>query len=417
MANFWGERLSATNGSANYNTCSLGSSEDSYNYILQLLILFGVLFTIGAMMANRARRFSYQGRFARAAEGAIQLGLHWHTSPTTDIASPGGSISALGPHLFGGVEAATYAAHVAPGKPLHFLGTEEFNKIPGIKAFFDCFEVISVPLPPKRSVAETDQRLLEASNVAAKELIKYHQKKLTGTTDRTEDLDTAVAQANGGLDKLNNMISEIDAKKEAAVVEATVADLRKGGRVVVFPQGNIRKIGQPHHRVYDGTARAAIAAKAPINVVHLSGHWVLNNPFVPLFIRNWTLYRALFSSLHMNNIKPRLCFELDDHLKRTNAHLSDEEKIRILNAKMYAVFRRDTMTDDDLAEVEEEFRTGKYLEIWDQKIAIDMMQRLTATFQKDLNTMQKAKIPNQGEPAAAAEDTKTAQTQGAVPGF
>ena len=115
--------------------------------------------------------------------------------------------------------------------------------------------------------------------------------------------------------------------------------LQNKGCVAIFPQGNFSRIGESPRRIYDGTAKIAIHNQVPIEVIRLDGFWCLQNPLIPLFIKNNLFYRAFISFFHMNNVSVHQCEIIDFHLKPENQHLSEQEKIDEINARMYAYYR------------------------------------------------------------------------------
>jgi 1-acyl-sn-glycerol-3-phosphate acyltransferase len=160
--------------------------------------------------------------------------------------------------------------------------------------------------------------------------------------------------------------------------------LSEKGCVALFPQGNFSKIGQEPPRVYAGAAMLALKNKIPVHVIRLDGFWSLNDPLIPIVIRNNTLYRAFLSIFHMNNVRANLCCEIDFHLKPENESLSDEAKIEEISAQLYAYFRHTgELTVDEIGTIKTEISSQTHLLIWKNKVKRDDLGKQLLVLQKE----------------------------------
>ena len=182
-----------------------------------------------------------------------------------------------------------------------------------------------------------------------------------------------------GLSALLSMFKMIPIKAKGPNADALdkASDvLNQNGCIALFPQGNFSRLNEEPHRVYPGAAKLAVKHHLPIHVLRLDGFWSLQNPLIPVIIRNNTYYRAFFSFFHLNNIRTTLCCEIDFHLKDENQHLSDEDKIEEINAQMYAYFRETReLTADEIGGIKTLISDKKHHLIWNNKVKRDALQK------------------------------------------
>ncbi|MDF1684097.1 MAG: 1-acyl-sn-glycerol-3-phosphate acyltransferase [Legionellaceae bacterium] len=266
-----------------YPTCDRDSSYDA------LLALAGVTLATLAMarFLESQDRLGYDKRVARIISGFLHLTMRlWHTTgPDVEITSEQGCLIALGPHR-ASLDAFAFASKIKLNgvTPPQFFSTDIFNAIPGMSSFLDMFNVIVI----KAKSTKNEQ----------------------GRSANAEALD------------------------EASKV------LQNHGCVAIFPQGNFSRIGQKPPRIYNGTANLAVTNEMPIHAIRLDGFWSLNNPMIPVAIRNNTFYRAFFALFHLNSVRVNLCDVIDVHLQSEHQNSSHEEKVEAINARLYACYRQ-----------------------------------------------------------------------------
>lgn len=266
--------------------------------------------------AEKYNRLDLKYRAGRMVAGFLEAFVHLLHSrkQTLPLRKDEAAILAAGPHRTGAVEAFALASNME-GAPPRYFATDTFFKVPYIgsliKRFMKMFEVIVVDFT-------------------------------TNTGGKTN--------------------------ARSAVLEAANRVLQDKGRVALFPQGNLAYIGEDAHIVYNGAAKMAIHNSLPIQVVRLDGFWSLENPLLPLFVKNDKNYRGFGSLAHPNDVKTNLCWEIDVHLRPENVDLPEAEKIRLINAELYAFFRHtQELTLSEIDKIKMEIESGEHLEIWDNK--------------------------------------------------
>jgi 1-acyl-sn-glycerol-3-phosphate acyltransferase len=216
--------------------------------------------------------------------------------------------------------------------PPQFLATDGFNFVPGVPSFLKMFKVIPVAA------------------------------KATKVGNRSANAD---------------------------VVELASKALSEGGCVALFPQGNFARIGQEPPRIYVGAAKIAMKNKIPIQVIRLDGFWSLQNPIIPLFVRNSAFYRAFLSAFHMNNVRARLVCVIDFHLQPDNEKLSDDEKIEEICAQLYAYYRHtQELTDEQVGTIKREISDKTHLLIWKNKVKQDELGKQLLNLKKEEATLE-----------------------------
>lgn len=311
-----------------FDSCDLDDVPASSAYTI-LLLLTGLAITTYALarFAESTNRLDYESRFARIIAGLLALMMRMaHTSQgDLEMANTEKKLVAIGPHRTGW-EAIAVASTMS-GRPPRFFATDSYDRIPGMARFLRMFKAIPVQANPTKS----DGR---SSNVSALE------------------------EANKALDE--------------------------GGCVALFPQGNFSKLGEKPPRVYSGAARLALDNKIPIHVIRLDGFWSLQNPLLPLFIRNNAYYRAFLSMFHLNSVRTTLCCVVDFHLQPESEHLSDEAKIREISAQLYAYFRHtEELTNEQIDSIKPEIASRRHLRIWDNKVEQDALGKQLLRLEKE----------------------------------
>ncbi len=300
------------------------SSSSGYN---TSLILTSIAFTtyLIARFAESHNRLNYESRFVRIVSGLLRLFANLHTkNGDIEITNTEGQILAIGPHRTGFVDADVVTSKMI-GTPPRFFATDAYNSIPGVASFMKMAKAIPVAANPIKISGE------QSSNA-------------------------------GALELASKALSE-------------------NGCVALFPQGNFSRIGQEPPRVYEGAARLALKNKAPIRVIRLDGFWSIQNPIIPVSIRNNSYYRAFFTALHMNNVRVTACCVIDFHLKPENDVLSYEQKIDEICAQLYAYFRHtDDLTPKQIDVVKREITDKTHLTIWKNKVKqCDLEKQLAIT--------------------------------------
>lgn len=305
-------------------------NDDSSSAFTTLFLLTGLAVAVYAIVrvAEANNRLNYESRTARIIAGFLVLMMRlMHTkSGDLELEEPAKSIIALGPHRTGW-EAVAVAAKMKK-EPPRFFATTAYNSIPGVGPFLEKFKAIPVDAHATKG-------------------------------------DKGQSANAGALEQASKALSE-------------------NGCVAIFPQGNFAKLGQEPPRVYAGAARLSIQNSVPIHVFRIDGFWSLENPLIPLFIRNNSYYRAFFSAFHMNNIRVKFCRVIDFHLKPENKNLSEEEKIDGICAQLYAYYRHTPeLTDKQVEKIELEIEKKTHLLIWKNKVKQDELGKQLQTLKKE----------------------------------
>ncbi|KTC72562.1 hypothetical protein Lbir_1337 [Legionella birminghamensis] len=304
--------------------------------LMYLVTAISVLTYTIARLAESNNHLNYESRPARVIAGFLAFMMHLlHTKGgDIEIRNTEGTLYALGPHRTGW-EAGVFASKFKDGAaPPQFLATTNFNRIPGVKTFLEMFKAIPVAAhAPKGRDGQTANR--------------------------------------GAIESANDAI-------------------RKKGCVAMFPQGNFSKIGEEPHRVYAGVARVAVENNIPVEVIRLDGFWSLQNPLIPLFIRNHNLYRVFFSALHLNNVRVTRCDPIKWHLETENTSRSTEEKIEEICAQLYAYFRETgELTPKQIKVIDKEIESGAHRLIWKNKVRRDELIKESLSLKKEAEELEK----------------------------
>ena len=313
------------------NLEQLNNNDESASSTFTLLFLLAGLAMVTyaiAKISESNNHLNYENRFARILAGFLLLMTRMmHTkNGDLELTNTEKQLIAVGPHRTGW-EAVVVASKIK-GTPPRFFATDAYNSIPGVKPFLNMFHAITVE--SKATKSETGR------------------------------------PANAG-----------------AIEEASKA-LNENGCVALFPQGNFSRLGQEPPRVYAGAARLALMNKVPIHVIRLDGFWSLQNPVIPLFVRNSAYYRAFMSAFHMNNVRATLCSVIDFHLKSENEGLSEEAKIEEICAQLYAYYRHtQELTPKQIATIKEEISNKTHLLIWNNKVKQDDLSKQLLNLKKE----------------------------------
>ncbi|WP_454783373.1 lysophospholipid acyltransferase family protein [Legionella sp. WA2022007384] len=313
------------------NIEQLNNNDESASSTFTLLFLLAGLAMVTyaiAKISESNNHLNYENRFARILAGFLLLMTRMmHTkNGDLELTNTEKQLIAVGPHRTGW-EAVVVASKIK-GTPPRFFATDAYNSIPGVKPFLNMFHAITV-----------------------------ESKATKNETGRP---------ANAG-----------------AIEEASKA-LDENGCVALFPQGNFSRIGQEPPRVYTGAAKLALINKVPIHVIRLDGFWSLQNPIIPLFVRNSAYYRAFMSAFHMNNVHATLCSVIDFHLKSENEGLSEEAKIEEICAQLYAYYRHtQELTPKQIDKIKEEISSKAHLLIWNNKVKRDDLNKQLLNLKKE----------------------------------
>ena len=303
----------------NYNHSNFATGSGNLSFILTAGISITGIFAL-IKLDESSKRLNYDSLLARGVAGFLTIMMNvFHTeNDGFDMMNDGSKIIVAGPHR-SSLDGLSVASKVR-GTPPQFFVTDQFDALPGVAAFLNMFKMI-----PIKAIA-TKREKGQSANIDA-------------------------------LDKASEV-------------------LNKNGCIALFPQGNFAKINEEPPRVYPGAAKLAVKHKLPIHVLRLDGFWSLQNPLIPLIIRNNMYYRAFFSLFHLNNIRTTLCCEIDFHLKPENEHLSDDDKIEEINAQMYAYYR-DTreLTVEQIGGIKTLISDKKHHLIWNNKTKRDALQK------------------------------------------
>ncbi|WP_058533722.1 lysophospholipid acyltransferase family protein [Legionella saoudiensis] len=304
--------------------------ESGVSVYTTLFLLTGITVAAYALLrfVESNNRLRYEDRFARIIAGILILVMRMlHTrSGDLEITNAEKQVLAIGPHRTGW-EAIAVASKME-GTPPRFFATTNFDSIPLVSSFLRKFKTIPVDAQATR-----------------------------GENGRSANADA--------LDKASKVLNE-------------------NGCVALFPQGNFARLGEDPPRVYAGAAKLALDNKVPIQVIRLDGFWSLQNPLIPMFIRNSASYRAFLSFFHMNNVRATLCCTIDFHLKPENENLSDEEKIDEICAQLYAFYRHtDELTTEQIKAIKPEIEKKTHLLIWHNKVAQDGLKKQLTNLKKE----------------------------------
>ncbi len=303
------------------------SASSAYTVLFLLTGLAVATYAI-ARFAESNNHLNYENRFARIIAGLLLLMTRMmHTrSGDLEITDTENKLIAVGPHRTGW-EAVVVASKIK-GEPPRFLATDAYNSVPLVAPFMEMFKTI--PVKSNTTKGEHGQ----SSNA-------------------------------GALDHASKALSE-------------------KGCVALFPQGNFARLSKEPPRVYAGAAKLALQNKVPIHVIRLDGFWCLQNPFIPVFIRDSAYYRAFFSAFHMNNVRATLCCVIDFHLKPENETLSEEEKIEEICAQLYAYYRHtQELTVEQIGTIKKEISDKTHLLIWNNKVKQDDLGKQLLNLKKE----------------------------------
>ena len=316
-----------------FDTCDL-EAESTYTAYNMLFLLVGLAAATGAFarLAESNNRLNYDNRFARIIAGTLMFITRLlHTRPgdlELDLSNTQNALLAIGPHRTA-FEALVVASKIK-GTPPRFFATDAYNSIPGVPSFMKMFKAI--PVEARANKSQTGQN------------------------------------AN---DKALEIASET---------------LTHGGCVAIFPQGNFARLGQKPPRVYAGAAKLALKNQVPIHVIRLDGFWSLQNPAIPLFIRNNAYYRAFLSAFHMNNVRTTLCCVIDFHLNRDVDKLSEKEQTEIIDeicAQLYAFYRHTgELSKAQIDTIKTEISSKRHLLIWGNKVQQDSLGKQLSLLEK-----------------------------------
>lgn len=314
--------------SNNQSAVEAESSSTIYNLLL-LMTGFTIAIYAFAKYAESKNQLNLDSRLARIISGVLVLWMNLLHTKESDLflTNPEHTLITVGPHNtgFDGFVVASKIKAQGSQKATapRALATTDFDKIPGVGAFMRMFKAIPVEANAHKEKGQT---------------------------------------ANAGA------------------IQSASKVLEENGCVILFPQGNLSKIGQPPHKIYAGAAKIAIQSKTPITVIRLDGFWCLENPFIPVVIRNSSTYRIFLSLFHINNVRATLCHAIDFHLKPENAALSDEQKVDELCAQLYAYYRDTrTLSSAEIAKIPQLIASGKHQEIWKNKLKQGSLEKELAT--------------------------------------
>lgn len=292
-------------------------------FMLQVFLGLSTATLLLAKAGEANNQLHFDSRLARIISGLLNFQLHLYHTSYQQLSLPENEAALVAAVPHRTGWEALVIAAAMKGRPPRFFATTDLNWFPGVTTFFNMFKVIPIQTNVKNNAA------LETAG----EILKNH------------------------------------------------------GCVALFPQGGFSTIGQEPPRIFPGTAKLALANQVPVHVVRLDGHWSLQNPTIPLFVSNNTIYRAFLSWFHPNNVQVRRCFVIDFHLKSENASLTDEQKMQEINAELYA-FARHTydLSNEDLDAIKQEIADQRHIPIWQNKLAQDKLK-------KDLKQLTKPYVP------------------------
>ncbi|MDF1678072.1 MAG: hypothetical protein P1U32_05195 [Legionellaceae bacterium] len=307
------------------------SAESSYwPYLIPMAIVGMTIFT-GLLLkyAETCHEVKLQSKTARVVAGVTTMYANTMLTTPGDMIEGGeGELAAIVKH-YTAWEAFVYGIkHV--GNPPRFPTTTMFNGYPGAKEFLALFNVIMVEANAQDPTKNGDnfQVLVEACNA-----------------------------------------------------------IERDENVTFFPTGNWDKIGQKPHPVFDGTGIVALVKNKAIKLYRIEGVTALEYTFIPIAWRNSIAFRAFLSALLPNNVKFIFCSEIDVHLKEANQALPPLEKLRHINAELYAFARHEKLTPETIGLVKADIESGRHLPVWDNKAETEQLIR----YQKRLDSAHEEK--------------------------
>ena len=325
------------NGHHDALTCTnteIGSTYSAYNILFILTGLAVSTYALARFVESK-NQLIYESRLARIIAGSLKLMVNMlHTSDRDlEIDSTNGALITAGPHRTGW-EGFVIASKIK-GAPPRFFATDTFNAIPGVSHLMKIFKAIPI------------------------------EAKATKDT--------------------SNRSANFRALEEAGKT------LTEKGCVAIFPQGNFSKKGQKPPRVYEGAARLAVKHQIPIHVIRLDGYWCLENPLIPLFVRNSAYYRAFLSGFHMNNVRATLCSIIDFHLQPENNNLSDEDKIEEICAQLYAYYRHtEELSTEQIEKIKTQISNKEHRPIWRNRVEQDVTQKKLISLEREAQGLEEA---------------------------
>lgn len=311
------------------NSNQLNNADKSSVDLNIFLILAGLTFATYLIKKYSDVRndLHYENRIAREIAAFIKVVANiWHANSKNKVISGyEGQVLALGQHTLGLVDGMAVSASLK-GKAPHIFATDAYDFFPGAKSFLNMFQAIKIKgeaKADKNGRGANEDALIEAGNV-----------------------------------------------------------LKGKGCIALFPQGNMSKIGQEPHRIYDGAAKLAVTNQVPIRIIRLDGFWSVTNPLIPVSIRNWNIYRAFFSAIHPNNVRVTDCGVIDFHLKSENEKLTTQEKIFEINAQLYAYFRSGNLNKEQIDAIKDLIASKTHRLIWANKLERDKLVKELANLDK-----------------------------------
>lgn len=297
-----------------------------------ILITLTSLFTLGIttqQLLERTNRLNYPDRTTRTLAGFIRFFMMLLHTQSAPLALPEeAALLAAGPHRTG-MDGIALGVRLE-GKPPRPWATNLYNRIPGVGRFLNQFGVIFVD-------------------------------------------DVGKAKGHVTVDPVTSAVEVVN----------------KGGRFAAFPQGNLCYEGQESHPIFDGMAKVAIQTGKPIYAIRLDGFWSVSTRWIPLSIRNSSLYRLFGTLIVPNNIRPTHCHTIDWHLREENKNQPEAEKIRQINAVLYAYFRHTgELSPAQIDRIKLEIESGKHLEIWDNRFKRFSLQREQRALERERDTLE-----------------------------
>ncbi len=355
--------------------------------ILFLLTGLAVMTYAIARFAESKNRFNYESRFARIVAGCLIVMTNMLHTKNSDLIITDGKkkLFAIGPHRTS-EDAFAFASLLAP-ENVKDTPSQSGVEASTVDSKIDSELVEDTPLSQSSvealvvdsQIDSTQVNLVQPPQFFATTLYNF----LPGVTSFLEMLKVIPVDANAAK-------SDNGRSANACALEKASQALEKGGCVALFPQGNFARLGQEPPRVYSGAAKLALMNEVPIHVIRLDGFWCLQNPLIPLFIRNNAYYSAFLSAFHPNNIRAKLCCEIDFHLKDENKHLSDEEKIEEICAQLYAYYRHtQELTEKQIGDIKPEIEKGLHLTIWKKKVELDETEKKLLNLKKERIELEK----------------------------
>ncbi len=329
----------------NFNPLENKPSSTDYTLLLILTGLALATYTF-AKYAKKHHQLRFEHPSAQKIANLLAFMVHMLHSGSHSLELPSESLLVTGgPHRTGSLDAIKLAMDIKGLAP-RFFATDMFKKIPGVAAFMNMFQVILVEAEPNK-----------------------------GEEKKSADSESIEVKATP---------SQVKKSANSKSIEEASKILQAKGCVAIFPQGNLARLGQKSPKIYRGAAQLAFDNRLPLYVIRLDGFWCLQNPLIPVCIRNHVIFRTLLCMLHLNNIRTTLCCVIDFHTKHENYHLSEKEVIEEICAQLYAYYcHTEDLTPEQIKKITTNISKNMHHTLWKNKCKQEILRKELLELEKE----------------------------------